>query len=106
MSKQIIITQDNYGIKINNRFIKADKTPIDITGCTCNVDMVAPDNTKTNQAVEIILPSEGLVRITLDATDTAQEGLYKLYFNLLDASSMITAKNMITYYIVAKTGGV
>ena len=106
MSKQIMITQGNYGIRINNRFIKADKTPNDITGCTCNVDVVYPDSTKENMPVEITLPSEGLVRITLDATNTTQEGLHKLYFNILDSSSCITAKNMITYYVVAKTGGV
>jgi 5-hydroxyisourate hydrolase-like protein (transthyretin family) len=106
MAKQIICTQDNTGISINNTFLNSDKTKKDITGYTCTVDIVYPDNTKENLPVEVVTAADGLVLFVLGAEQTAQTGLYKLYFNLLDVNSLVTAQDMITYYVIEKTGGV
>lgn len=106
MSKQIIITEGNYGIAINNTFLEEDKTAKNITGYTCNVDIVYPDETKENLPVEIVTPASGLVLLVLGTGQTVQTGLHKLYFNLTDANSLITAQDMVTYYVLEKTGGV
>lgn len=106
MSKQIIITEGNYGIAINNTFVNEDKTVKNIAGYTCNVDIVYPDDTKESLPVEVVTPASGLVLFVLGTDQTAQTGLHKLYFNLTDADSLITAQDMITYYVLEKTGGV
>lgn len=106
MPKQIILTQYNEGIGIYNKFIKEDKTVQDITGYTCDVDIVYPDSTSENLPVEIVNAVNGTVLFVLGDTQTSQSGLYKLYFNLKDNNSYITAQNMITYYVMTKKGGV
>lgn len=101
--KTIVITQNNKGIGIYNTFLKQDKKTIkDITGYTCNVDVVYPDGTIENLPVEIVDAVNGKVLFILDTSQTEKTGLYKLYFNLYDDNSYITAQDMITYFVLEK----
>lgn len=103
---QIMITQFNLGIGIKNTFINPDKTPKNIYAHTCSVDIVYPDLTKENVPVDNYDASNGIVLFMLGVNQTEQTGLHKLYFNIIDSSSLITAQDMVTYYVLAKTGGV
>ena len=105
MAKQIIITQGNKGIGIINTFLNADKTVKDITGYSCNVDIVYPDKTTENFPVEITGALNGKALLILDTLQTAQLKLHKLYFNLYDINSLITAQDMINYYVIDDKGG-
>ena len=102
----IILTQNNYGIGIYNTFID-EKTKVvkDITNYTCNVDIIYPDHTTENIALEKIDAINGQVLFLLSDNQTSQAGLYKLYFNLIDSNSKLTAKKLITYYVMAEKGG-
>jgi hypothetical protein len=106
MPKQIIITQNNSGIGIYNTFLEPDKKTVkDITGRICSVDIVYPDGTSENLPVETIDSANGKVLFVLGDKQTSQAGLYKLYFNLSDSNSYITAQDMVTYYALAEKGG-
>lgn len=106
IAKQIILTQNNTGIGIVNTFIGADKEPINITGYTCTLDLVYPDNSTVKYPIEVIDSVNGKTLFILGLEETSQIGLHKLYFNLIDANSHITAQNMSTYYVLAEKGGV
>jgi len=103
--KQIMITQNNRGIGIYNTFLNYDKTVKNITGYSCSVDIVYPDNTTENLPVEITDATNGEVLLVLDLSETEQKGLHKLYFNLYDANSFLTAQDMINYFVIANKGG-
>lgn len=105
MSKQIILTQNNTGIGIYNTFINGDKSVRNITGYNCTVDVVFPDGTTKDFQVDITDPINGKVLFILDSSLTNQEGLYKMYFNLSDSNCFITAKDMVTYFVLADKGG-
>lgn len=106
MPKSITVTEGNYGIAINNTFVDDNNVVKNITGYTCTVDIIYPDNTKENLPVEIVTPLSGLVLFVLGVNQTIQPGLHKLYFNLSDSNSLVTAQDMVTYYVLEKTGGV
>jgi hypothetical protein len=105
MAKQIIITQGNYGIGICNTFVNNNKEPKNITGYECYVDVVYPDNTTDTFLAEIVDYATGKVLFILSDKETEQVGLHKLYFNLKDSNSYITAKDSVFYYVLEDKGG-
>lgn len=105
MSKQIVITKGNKGISIKNVFYNDDGTAKNITGYDVNVDVVYPDGTTTTEAVEITNAAIGETLFILGTNQTVQVGLHKLYFNIYDVNSYITAQNMINYLVIDDKGG-
>jgi hypothetical protein len=99
------ITQNDYGIDLVNSFTN-NGIAINLTGCTINIDIVYPDNTKHSFDGTITDAVNGIVEYVLISENTTQEGLYKMYFSVLDSNALITAQNLITYYVIAKDGGV
>jgi hypothetical protein len=106
MTKDIIVTQGDYGICIQSQFMQDKKTAQNITGYTVELTTVTPDLSKLYRTAQIIDAVNGIVEYILNEEDTTQSGLYKMYFELLDDNENITAQNMVTYYVLAKHGGV
>lgn len=107
MAKSIVLTQNDYGILLRVTVDFGDDT-IDLTGKTVNVEIVAPDGIKytPSSSPQITDAVNRVVDFLLTAEDTAQEGLYNLYFYITTANSKLTAQNPVTYYCKAEDGGV
>ena len=105
MPNRIIITSGNKGIGIINVFKNLDGTVKDITGYTCNVDVVYPNRTSENLPVEVTDATAGKVLLILDTAQTIQYGQHRLYFNLVDSNSYITAQDIIIYQVIKAKGG-
>lgn len=103
--KQIIITQNDFGVYISTQFMDNGEK-LNILGRTVKADIVFPDKTVHTYTATITDAPNGIAEITVIEEMTAQPGLYMVYFNITDASSHITAQNVVTYFVTAENGGV
>lgn len=100
MSKQITITQNDYGISVEAVFGQS------LTGKTVDLTIVRPDNTTVSKVPIITDMVQGKCEYVLAPEDTIQLALYKLYYSAKDSNSNITAQNIVTYFVVPENGGV
>jgi uncharacterized protein YfaS (alpha-2-macroglobulin family) len=105
-NKQIIVTQNNYGICIQTPFLDDKKAPLNIDGYAIEITIVCPDNSKLYRTGQVVDAANGIAEYVLTSEDTAKKDLYKMYFNLVDDNENITAQNEVYYYVKAEHGGV
>lgn len=103
--KQIIITQNDYGITLQLTLEDNSNKPIDLTGSYITVDIVKPDMSKTTKNVSITDVINGEVSYILESEDTAQVGNYSLYFAINSNDCKITSQQIVNYYVIEKNGG-
>ena len=107
MAKSIILTQNDSGIELNVQFLDDKKDPVYIVGSSIEIQFITPS--------DVLMPVEygqitdgvnGEVSFVLGEEHTAEEGLYKTYWKVIDANSEITAQSEVYYYVKALYGGV
>ena len=105
MAKQIILTQNNFGIPIELQFIDDKNKPIDISNKTVEV-AISYDGTIIDvlQAV-ISLHKNGIAYIVIDKKHTKDVGLYTTYWSVKDSNGYITAQSDLYYYVKEEYNG-
>jgi hypothetical protein len=101
----IVITQNDYGYIIEVSVVDK-KTPVKLTSCSVVGTVVAPDGSKI--PVDTITMKDdinGIVEFTLDPEHKEQVGVHKLYIEVSDGYSSISAKEPVIYYVQAENGG-
>jgi hypothetical protein len=106
MAKQIILTQNDFGILIRVTVDFGDPT-ITLEGKTMNVEIVPPDGVKYTPSLQpqIIDTVNRVVDFLITEEDTLQVGLYSIYFYMTTETSKLTAQNPVTYYVKSEDGG-
>ena len=105
MAKQIILTQNNFGIPIELQFIDDKNKPIDISNKTVEV-AISYDGTIIDvlQAV-ISLHKNGIAYIVIDKKHTKDVGLYTTYWSVKDSNGYVTAQSDLYYYVKEEYNG-
>lgn len=96
MAKQIIVTQNNYGIVLETQFLDSNKNPIDLTNYCVEVKI------ENNGAILDIATAEitgTLASIILNKKHTKEIGLYKTEWCVMDLDKNITAQEDIYYFV-------
>ena len=99
MAKQIIVTQNNYGILLETQFIDDAKNPIDLTGYSVSVEFEYLEKCFDVLDATIINAEEGRVGIILEQEHTAEIGLYKTQWSVVDDDENVTAQEDIYYFV-------
>ena len=104
MAKQIIVTQNNYGILLETQFIDDAKNPIDLTGYSVTVEFEYLEKCFDVLDATIINAEEGRVGIILEQEHTAEIGLYKTQWSVVDDDENVTAQEDIYYFVKQEVG--
>ena len=104
MAKQIIVTQNNYGILLETQFIDDAKNPIDLTGYSVTVEFEYLEKCFDVLDATIINAEEGRVGIILEQEHTAEIGLYKTQWSVVDDDENVTAQEDIYYFVKKEVG--
>ena len=99
MAKQIIVTQNNYGILLETQFIDDAKNPIDLTGYSVTVEFEYLEKCFDVLDATIINAEEGRVGVILEQKHTAEIGLYKTQWSVIDDDENVTAQEDIYYFV-------
>lgn len=106
-NEQIILTQYNYGVELKVQFLDNKKKPVPMeANDTCEISIVYPDKTKDSFEAYSISPQDGIWGFILGEKQTTQVGLSFSYWSIVDENNNITAQEGLTYYTLAKDGGV
>ena len=104
MAKQIIVTQNNYGILLETQFIDDAKNPIDLTGYSVTVEFEYLEKCFDVLDATIINAEEGRVGVILEQKHTADIGLYKTQWSVVDDDENVTAQEDIYYFVKKEVG--
>lgn len=105
MNEQIVITRNNTGIEIEVQFVDSKKKPIDTTGNTIEINIKDPKgNIEAFQGYHIN-NSSGKAGFMLETNNTNLEGLWSMYWSLIDENGYVTAQEAIYYFIIPENGG-
>lgn len=99
MAKQIIVTQNNYGIVLETQFLDSNKNPIDLTNYCVEVKI---ENNGTILDVATAEITGTLASIILNKKHTKEIGLYKTEWCVMDLDKKITAQEDIYYFVKAE----
>ena len=105
MAEQIIVTQRDSGIEISPTFTDKGKNPVNITGCTVEINFIYPSGDIRVKTGQIINGAGGVASTILDSRDTSEAGLVATYWKVIDINSEVTAQEEIYYYVKEYLGG-
>lgn len=106
MAKQILISQNDYGIVFNVTLLNEDKTPIIIGNDKVTFYVVKPDNAKeVITDVTIIDNFKGIVEFELKTQHTKQVGNHSIYVELSNPTFEVTTVFAENYYVMEEHGG-
>lgn len=98
--KNIIISQNDYGIEIRRQFIDIrNKQPVDATSCVGNAFIEYPDGTKVHKSVYPINNKDGILAVMLDKEDTKDTGVHRIIMSLMNGEYYVTAQEDVYYYV-------
>lgn len=104
LAKQIIVTQNNYGILLETQFIDDAKNPIDLTGYSVTVEFEYLEKCFDVLDATILNAEEGRVGVILEQKHTAEIGLYKTQWSVVDDDENVTAQEDIYYFVKKEVG--
>lgn len=106
MSKQILITQGDYGIVLQVSLLNENKEPLEILDgdfITAHIQYPSGDCIQFNSDyITITDKLKGIVRLSLEEEYTKEEGYYQIFIELKSDNYTINAKQSIGYYVNAK----
>ena len=106
MAKQILISQNDFGILFNVTILNEDKSPVVFESDTVNVYIVKPDGTKTMvEQVDIIDNAGGVIEFELKPNHTDITGNYSIYIEIGSPLYEITTVLAENYYVMPEHGG-
>ena len=105
MAKQIILTQNNFGIPIELQFIDDKNKPIDVSNKTVEV-AISYDGSIIDILQAIINSHKnGIAYIFIDKIHTKDVGLYTTYWSVKDSNGYVTAQSDLYYYVKEEYNG-
>ena len=105
MAKQIILTQNNFGIPIELQFMSNTNSPVDLTDKTVEV-AISYDGTIIDVLQAIISSyTNGTAYIIVNTKHTSNVGLYTTYWSVKDKYGYITAQSDLYYYVKEEYNG-
>ena len=99
MAKQIIVTQNDYGIELETQFVDDKKKPLDITDYDVRVKVIYDDKT-----IDTILAGHkdsvnGIAYIVLEKEHLINAGLHTSVWSVVDEDEHVTAQENIYYFV-------
>ena len=105
MAKQIILTQNNFGIPIELQFVSNTNSPIDLTDKIVEV-AISYDGTIIDVLQAAISSyTDGTAYIVTTTRHTSNVGLYTTYWSVKDEYGYITAQSDLYYYVKEEYNG-
>ena len=105
MAKQIILTQNNFGIPIEVQFVSNINSPINLTGKTVEV-AISYDGTVIDVLQATISSyTNGTAYIVTTTRHTSNVGLYTSFWSVKDKYGYITAQEDLYYYVKGEYNG-
>ena len=105
MAKQIILTQNNFGIPIELQFVSDTNSPIDLTDKIVEV-AISYDGTVIDVLQATISSyTNGTAYIIVNTKHTGNVGLYTSYWSVKDKYGYITAQEDLYYYVKGEYNG-
>lgn len=105
MAKQIILTQNNFGIPIELQFVSDTNSPIDLTDKTVEV-AISYDGTVIDVLQATISSyTNGTAYIVTTTRHTSNVGLYTTFWSVKDEYGYITAQSDLYYYVKEEYNG-
>lgn len=105
MNEQIIVTQGDYGVRIDAQFKDNKKQPVDISGCNIELNIKRADDflIETNAIIENA--TLGMCYFILDMQMTEVSDLATCYVKAVDDNNNIHAQDSVYYYVMPLNGG-
>ena len=105
MAKQIILTQNNFGVPIELQFVSNTNSPIDLTGKT--VEVAISYNGTIIDVLQATINSytNGTAYIIVNTRHTSNVGLYTTFWSVRDEYGYITAQSDLYYYVKEEYNG-
>ena len=105
MAKQIIFTQNNFGIPIELQFVSNTNSPIDLTDKIVEV-AISYDGTIIDVLQATIKSyTNGTAYIIVNTKHTSNVGLYTTFWSVKDKYGYITAQEDLYYYVKGEYNG-
>ena len=105
MAKQVILTQNNFGIPIELQFVSNANSPVDLTDKTVEV-AISYDGTIIDVLQATISSyTNGTAYIIVNTKHTSNVGLYTTFWSVRDEYGYITAQSDLYYYVKEEYNG-
>ena len=105
MAKQIILTQNNFGIPIELQFVSNTNSPVDLTDKTVEVAISYDGIIIDVLQATISSYTNGTAYIITTKKHTSNVGLYTTYWSVKDKYGYITAQSDLYYYVKEEYNG-
>ena len=105
MAKQIILTQNNFGIPIELQFMSNTNSPIDLTDNTVEVAISCDGTVIDVLQATISSYTNGTAYIIVNTKHTSNVGLYTTFWSVRDEYGYITAQSDLYYYVKEEYNG-
>ena len=105
MAKQIILTQNNFGIPIELQFVSNTNSPIDLTDKTVEVAISCDGTVIDVLQATISSYTNGTAYIITTTKHTSNVGLYTTFWSVRDEYGYITTQSDLYYYVKEEYNG-
>lgn len=99
MAKQIIVTQNDYGIELETQFVDDKKKPLNITDYDVRVKIIYDDKTIDTVLAEHKDSVNGVAYIVLEKEHLINAGLHTTVWSVLDEDEHVTAQENVYYFV-------
>lgn len=99
MAKQIIVTQNDYGIELETQFVDDKKKPLDITDYDVRVKIIYDDKTIDTVLAEHKDSVNGIAYIVLEKEHLINAGLHTSVWSVVDEDEHVTAQENVYYFV-------
>ena len=99
MAKQIIVTQNDYGIELETQFVDDKKKPLDITDYDVRVKIIYDDKTIDTVLAEHKDSINGIAYIVLEKEHLINAGLHTSVWSVVDEDEHVTAQENVYYFV-------
>ena len=99
MAKQIIVTQNDYGIELETQFVDDKKKPLDITDYDVWVKVIYDDKTINTILAEHKDSANGIACIVLEKEHLINAGLHTVVWSVVDEDEHVTAQEDLYYFV-------
>ena len=99
MAKQIIVTQNDYGIELETQFVNDKKKPLDITGYDVKVKIIYDDKTIDTISAGHKDSVNGIAYIVLEKEHLINAGLHTSVWSVVDEDEHVTAQENVYYFV-------
>lgn len=99
MAKQIIVTQNDYGIELEAQLVDDKKKPLDITDYDVRVKVIYDGKTIDTVLAEHKDSVNGIAYIVLEKEHLINAGLHTSVWSVVDEDEHVTAQENVYYFV-------